>query len=153
MFLCVFDEKRALNNTIINKIGDWMMSFDEFVFSFFRLFFFIFKKRRVRRRVKIITQTEKKKKKKTKRYEQTQRGPEERGSGIRCGHSDDQHERDKISEEVRVELTSGGDGLFGTSTKIDCVVVEWWWCVFGIDFGNVFPEVPIGRDEEKNGHG
>lgn len=66
VFLCVFDEKRALNNTIINKIGDWTMSFDEFVFSFFRLFFFIFKKRRVRRRVKIITQTEKKKKKKTK---------------------------------------------------------------------------------------
>ncbi len=61
VFLCVFDEKRALNNTIINKIGDWTMSFDEFVFSFFRLFFFILK-RRVRRRVKIITQTEKKKK-------------------------------------------------------------------------------------------
>ena len=63
--VCVFDEKRALNNTIINKIGDWMMSFDEFVFSFFRLFFFIFKKRRVVAS-KIITQTEKKKKKKTK---------------------------------------------------------------------------------------
>ena len=62
----MFDEKRALNTTIIHKIGDWMMRFDEFVFSFFRLFFFIFKKRRVRRRVKIITQTEKKKKKKTK---------------------------------------------------------------------------------------
>ena len=68
MFLCVFDEKRARERLIIriNKIGDWTMSFDEFVFSFFRLFFFIFKKRRVRRRVKIITQTEKKKKKKTK---------------------------------------------------------------------------------------
>jgi hypothetical protein len=84
-------------------------------FSLFFVFSSSFLKKDASSRVKIITQTEKKKKKKT-RYEQTQRGPEERGSGIRCGHSDDQHERDKISEEVRVELTSGGDGLFGTST-------------------------------------
>jgi len=63
----VFDEKRALNNTIINKIGDWTMSFDEFVFSFFRVFRLLhFLKKTRRRRVKIITQTEKKKKKKTK---------------------------------------------------------------------------------------
>tara|TARA_Y100000746_G_scaffold55677_1_gene44948 strand:- start:1031 stop:1168 length:138 start_codon:yes stop_codon:yes gene_type:complete len=44
-----------------------MMSFDEFVFSFFRVFRLLhFLKKTRRRRVKIITQTEKKKKKKTK---------------------------------------------------------------------------------------
>ena len=61
--VCVFDEKRALNNTIINKIGDWMMSFDEFVFSFFRLSSSFLKKDVVASK---SSQTEKKKKKKTK---------------------------------------------------------------------------------------
>ena len=51
-----------------------------------------------------------------------------------------------------MELTSGGDGLFGTSTKMTASSSSGGG-VLGIDFGNVFPEVPIGRDEERNGHG
>jgi hypothetical protein len=93
----------------------------------------------------------------TTRDEQTQRGSKERGAGVRGGHASDQHERDKISEEILVELTSGGDGLFGASTFFieNVVGKKQRWCkrVLGSDVRNVLREVPIGRNEERNGDG